>query len=179
MYQRKVDVDMLNAVKSVLAIISSVSPSSEKALCSYILSLYAVSSISTTTLRWYIVRLIPTRLCFQLLAVNYSQPSPSPLTMWVFSVGVPFPSICAATLASRWLDNQSKMILTSSRCRAAFRRSCGCIEWSLPPEKQRPGETNVPVNKWLPCNQSLLNKHHWLSWTSLSMNVLFTPQLGN
>ena len=30
MYQRKVDVDMLNAVKSVLADISSVSPSSEQ-----------------------------------------------------------------------------------------------------------------------------------------------------
>ena len=31
MYQRKVDVDMLNAVKSVLADVSSVSPSSEQA----------------------------------------------------------------------------------------------------------------------------------------------------
>ena len=30
MYQRKVDVDMLNAVKSVLADVSSVSPSSER-----------------------------------------------------------------------------------------------------------------------------------------------------
>ena len=30
MYQRKVDVDMLNAVKSVLADVSSVSPSSEQ-----------------------------------------------------------------------------------------------------------------------------------------------------
>ena len=30
MYQRKVDMDMLNAVKSVLADISSVSPSSEQ-----------------------------------------------------------------------------------------------------------------------------------------------------
>ena len=29
MYQRKIDVDMLNAVKSVLADISSISPSSE------------------------------------------------------------------------------------------------------------------------------------------------------
>ena len=29
MYQRKVDVDMLNAIKSVLADVSSVSPSSE------------------------------------------------------------------------------------------------------------------------------------------------------
>ena len=34
MYQRKVDVDMLNAVKSVLADISSVSPSSEQSPCS-------------------------------------------------------------------------------------------------------------------------------------------------
>ena len=36
MYQRKVDVDMLNAVKSVLTDVSSVSPSSELAslLCS-------------------------------------------------------------------------------------------------------------------------------------------------
>ena len=34
MYQRQVDVDMLNAVKSVLADVSSVSPSSEqRALC--------------------------------------------------------------------------------------------------------------------------------------------------
>ena len=34
MYQRKVDVDMLKAVKNVLADISSVSPSSEqKAIC--------------------------------------------------------------------------------------------------------------------------------------------------
>ena len=30
MYQRKVDVDMLNAVKSMLADISSISPSSEQ-----------------------------------------------------------------------------------------------------------------------------------------------------
>ena len=34
MYQRKVDVDMLNTVNSVLADISSVSPSSEQSLCS-------------------------------------------------------------------------------------------------------------------------------------------------
>ena len=33
MYQRKVGVDMLNAVKSVLADFSSVSPSSEKKAC--------------------------------------------------------------------------------------------------------------------------------------------------
>ena len=32
MYQRKVDVDMLNAVKSMLADVSSVSPSSEQSL---------------------------------------------------------------------------------------------------------------------------------------------------
>ena len=32
LYQRKVDVDMLNAVKSVLADVSSVSPSSEQRL---------------------------------------------------------------------------------------------------------------------------------------------------
>ena len=32
MYQRKVDVDMLNAVKSMMADVSSVSPSSEPAL---------------------------------------------------------------------------------------------------------------------------------------------------
>ena len=30
MYQRKVDVDMLNAIKSVLADVSSISPSSEQ-----------------------------------------------------------------------------------------------------------------------------------------------------
>ena len=34
MYQRKVDVDMLNAVKSVLADVSSVSPSSEQSYVS-------------------------------------------------------------------------------------------------------------------------------------------------
>ena len=33
-YQREVDVDMLNTVKSVLADVSSVSPSSENTLCS-------------------------------------------------------------------------------------------------------------------------------------------------
>ena len=32
-YQRRVDVDMLNAVKGVLADVSSVSPSSEQRLC--------------------------------------------------------------------------------------------------------------------------------------------------
>ena len=35
MYQRKVDVDMLNAVKSVLADVSSVRPSSEHSTFSY------------------------------------------------------------------------------------------------------------------------------------------------
>ena len=40
--ERKVDVDMLNAVKSVLADVSSVSPSSE---------LFTAFSISTSTLR--------------------------------------------------------------------------------------------------------------------------------
>ena len=38
MYQRKVDVDMLNAVKSVLADVSSVSPSSEQRLCFFTLT---------------------------------------------------------------------------------------------------------------------------------------------
>ena len=41
MYQRKVDVDMLNAVKSVLADVSSVSPSSEqRGDCGLGMSLY-------------------------------------------------------------------------------------------------------------------------------------------
>ena len=43
-YQRKVDVDMLNAVKSVLADVSSVSPSSEQRA-------FTAFSISTSTLR--------------------------------------------------------------------------------------------------------------------------------
>ena len=34
MYQRKVDVDMLDTIKSVLADISSISPPSEQSLCS-------------------------------------------------------------------------------------------------------------------------------------------------
>ena len=60
MYQRKVDVDMLNAVKSVLADVSSVSPSSEQALrlCSdegltletSAETLFTAFSISTSTL---------------------------------------------------------------------------------------------------------------------------------
>ena len=36
MYQRKVDVDMLNAVKSLLADVSSVSPSSEQRACLFV-----------------------------------------------------------------------------------------------------------------------------------------------
>ena len=66
MYQRKVDVDMLNAVE--LADVSSVSPSSER-LCSdegltletYVSqhTLYGVQH-STSTLRWYIVRFTTT-----------------------------------------------------------------------------------------------------------------------
>ena len=43
MYQRKVDVDMLNAVKSVLADVSSVSPSSEQ--ISYFTPKYTLESI--------------------------------------------------------------------------------------------------------------------------------------
>ena len=39
MYQRKVDVGMLNAVKSVLADVSSVSPASEQTLCSDVFAL--------------------------------------------------------------------------------------------------------------------------------------------
>ena len=38
LYQRKVDVDMLNAVKSVLADVLSVSPSSEQSLCVFALT---------------------------------------------------------------------------------------------------------------------------------------------
>ena len=60
MYQRKVDVDMLNAVKSVLADVLSVNPSSEqRALYSdegltcetSANTLFTVFSISTSTLR--------------------------------------------------------------------------------------------------------------------------------
>ena len=39
MYQRKIDVDMLNAVKSVLADVSSVSPSSEQSLSTSVFAL--------------------------------------------------------------------------------------------------------------------------------------------
>ena len=79
MYRRKVDVDMLNAIKSVLADVSSVSPLSEERafkesttcskrkkfnLCSYEGPMlktsanthFTVFSISTSTLRWYILR---------------------------------------------------------------------------------------------------------------------------
>ena len=54
MYQRKVDVDMLNAVKSVLADVSSVSPSSEQRGLTFETSaniLFTAFSISTSTLR--------------------------------------------------------------------------------------------------------------------------------
>ena len=52
MYQRKVDVDMLNAVKSVLADVSSVSPSSEMSAN----TLFTAFSISKSTLCCYILR---------------------------------------------------------------------------------------------------------------------------
>ena len=60
MYQRKVDVDMLNAVKSVLADVSSISPSSEPSdegltLKTSANTLFTAFSISTSTLRRYIV----------------------------------------------------------------------------------------------------------------------------
>ena len=45
MYQRKVDVDMLNAVKGVLAGVSSVSPSSEQRDCVTCLT-YSIASFS-------------------------------------------------------------------------------------------------------------------------------------
>ena len=66
MFQRKVDVDMLNAVKSVLADVSSISPSSELfAVMKGMLemsanTLFTAFSISTSTLRWYIVRFTTT-----------------------------------------------------------------------------------------------------------------------
>ena len=70
MYQRKVDVDMLNAGKSVLADVSSVSPSSavSRETCSdegltletSANTLFAAFSISTSTLRRYIVRFTAT-----------------------------------------------------------------------------------------------------------------------
>ena len=61
MYQRKVDVDMLNAVKSVLADVLSVSPLSEQKdevlrLETSANTLFTAFGISTSTLRWYIVR---------------------------------------------------------------------------------------------------------------------------
>ena len=56
MYQCKVDVDMLNAVKSVLAGVSSISPSSEPSDEGLMLEtpaniLFTAFSISTSTLR--------------------------------------------------------------------------------------------------------------------------------
>ena len=64
MYQHKVDVDMLNTLKSVLADVSSISPSSEqrasllwwRALQTSANILFMAFSISTSTLHWYIVR---------------------------------------------------------------------------------------------------------------------------
>ena len=49
MYQRKVDVDMLNAVKSVLADVSSVSP--DEMLETSANTLFTAFSISASTLR--------------------------------------------------------------------------------------------------------------------------------
>ena len=46
MYQRKVDVDILNAVKSVLADVWSVSPSSEQRLSNIQLGLFSIEIIS-------------------------------------------------------------------------------------------------------------------------------------
>ena len=66
MYQRTVDVGMLNAVKSVLADVSSISPSSEQGQWARTCSdegltletsantLFTTFNISTSTLRWYI-----------------------------------------------------------------------------------------------------------------------------
>ena len=51
MYQRKVDVDMLNAVKSVLADVSD----EGLTLKTSANILFTAFSISTSTLRWYIV----------------------------------------------------------------------------------------------------------------------------
>ena len=45
-YQRKVDVDILNAVKSVLADVWSVSPSSEQRLSNIQLGLFSIEIIS-------------------------------------------------------------------------------------------------------------------------------------
>ena len=64
MYQCKVDVDMLNVIKSVLADVSSVSPSSEQKkprsdeglmLKTSANTVFTVFSISTSTLPWYII----------------------------------------------------------------------------------------------------------------------------
>ena len=56
MYQRKVDVDMLNAVKSVLADVSD----EGLTLKTSANILFTAFSISTSTLRWYIVRFTAT-----------------------------------------------------------------------------------------------------------------------
>ena len=50
MYQRKVDVDTLNTVKSMLADVSSVSPSSEQTSGAHARNVITVFSISTSTL---------------------------------------------------------------------------------------------------------------------------------
>ena len=57
MYQRKVDVDMLNAVKSVLADVSSASPSSgqRKANAQYI-SKHTLYSVQHIHINLYVVR---------------------------------------------------------------------------------------------------------------------------
>ena len=51
MYQRKVDVDMLNAIKSMLADVSSISPLSGLMLEMSANTLFTAFSISTSTLR--------------------------------------------------------------------------------------------------------------------------------
>ena len=60
MYQREVDVDMLNAVKSLLADISSLSPSSDEGqtLETSANTFFMTFHISKSTLHWYILRFI-------------------------------------------------------------------------------------------------------------------------
>ena len=53
-YQRKVYVDMLNTVKSVLADVSSGSLQSKEVTSAN--TLFTAFSMSTSTLRWYILR---------------------------------------------------------------------------------------------------------------------------
>ena len=62
MYQREVDVDMLNAVKSLLADVSSVGLCSDEGLTleTSANTLFMAFSISTSTLHWYIVRFTTT-----------------------------------------------------------------------------------------------------------------------